>query len=80
MRIPSYVTLTLKPGAEGKMKQAELAKLLNAALRESGKKHQWKCSRGFVFRATELLFFSIIVVGQAKQRQLSGKSSSWKRI
>jgi hypothetical protein len=52
------------------MKQAELNKLLNAALKQSAKAHGWKCSRGFVFKATELLFFSIIIVGQAKQRHL----------
>jgi hypothetical protein len=52
------------------MKQAELNKLLNGVLRQSAKAHRWKCSRGFVFKATDLLFFSIIILGQAKQRQL----------
>jgi hypothetical protein len=53
------------------MKQAELNKLLNAVLRQSAKTHKWKCSRGFIFKATELLFFSIIILGQTKQRHLS---------
>ena len=53
------------------MKQAELNKLLNAVLRHSAKAHKWKCSRGFVFKATELLFFAIIILGQVKRRHLS---------
>src|SRR5260221_2094261 len=52
------------------MKQAELNKLLNAVLKQSAKAHNWKCSRGFIFKATDLLFFSIIILGQAKQRHL----------
>src|SRR5262249_22824277 len=53
------------------MKQADLNKLLNAILKQSAKAHGWKCSRGFVFKATEMLFFSIIIHGQVKQRLLS---------
>jgi len=53
------------------LKQAKLNKFLNAALRQSVKTHNWKCSRGFAFKATELLFFSSMIVGQAKQRHLS---------
>lgn len=53
------------------MKQSELNKLLAVALRESAKTHKWKCSRGFVFKATEMLFFSILINGQVKQRHLS---------
>src|ERR1041384_5063782 len=52
------------------MKQAELNKLLNAALKQSAKAHGWKCSRGFVFKRPNCYFFSIIIVGQAKQRHL----------
>ena len=52
------------------MKQAELNELLNLVLKQSAKAHKWKCSRGFVFKATELLFFSIGILGQAKQRHL----------
>jgi len=52
------------------MKQAQLNKTLNAELRKSAKAHNWNCSGGFVFKATELLFFSIIVVGQVKSRGL----------
>jgi hypothetical protein len=53
------------------MKQSELNKLLNAVLRQSAKANNWRCSRGFIFKATELLFFSIIILGQVKQRYLS---------
>lgn len=52
------------------MKQAELDRLLHAVLRQSAKAHKWKSSRGFVFKATDLLFFSIIIVGQAKRCRL----------
>ena len=53
------------------MRQAELNKLLNDALKESAKEHNWKYSRGFVFKGTELLFFSLIVVAQVKRFLLS---------
>ena len=53
------------------MKQAELNKSLNAELRKSAKAHKWNSRGGFVFKATELLFFSIIVVAQVKRRHLS---------
>jgi hypothetical protein len=53
------------------MKQAELNKLLNAALKQSAQAYGWKCSRGFVFKATDLLFFSMIILGQVRQRRLS---------
>lgn len=53
------------------MKQVELNKLLNDDLRKSAKAHNWNYSRGFVFKATDLLFFSIIILGQVKRRQLS---------
>jgi hypothetical protein len=53
------------------MKQAELNKSLSAELRKSAKAHNWNYSRGFVFKATELLFFSIITLGQVKRRHLS---------
>jgi hypothetical protein len=53
------------------MKQAELNKLLGAARKQSAKAHGWKCSRGFIFKATDLLFFSIIVLGRANLRHLS---------
>lgn len=53
------------------MKQVELNKALNTVLRQSAKAHKWKSSRGFVFKATELLFFSIIILGHANQRHLS---------
>src|SRR5215510_7941806 len=52
------------------MKQAELNKLLNLVLKQSGKANGWECSRGFVFKATELLFFAILSSGQVKQRFL----------
>ncbi len=66
-----YVHLTADHQLAFPMKQAELNKLLNAVLRESAKAHTWKCSRGFVFKATELLFFSIIILGQVKHLHLS---------
>lgn len=53
------------------MKQAELNKSLNDELRKSAKRHNWNYSRGFVFKATDLLFFSIIILGQVKRRYLS---------
>lgn len=53
------------------MKQAALDKLLNDTLKESAKEHDWKYSRGFVFKATDILFFSLIVVAQVKRLQLS---------
>ena len=53
------------------MKQAALDKLLHDTLKESAKKRNWNFSRGFVFKATELLFFSLIVVAQAKRFELS---------
>jgi len=53
------------------MKQAELNKLLNAALKQSAQGRGWKCSRGLLFKATDLLFFSMIILGQVKQRHLS---------
>jgi hypothetical protein len=53
------------------MKQAELNKVLNSVLRQSAKAHEWQFSRGFVYKATDLLFFSIIILGQVKQRDLS---------
>ena len=52
------------------MKQAELNKLLNSVFRQSAKAHGWESSRGFMYKATDLLFFSLIIVGQAKQRRL----------
>jgi hypothetical protein len=53
------------------MKQAELNKLLGAVLRQSAPTHNWSCSRGFVFKATEILFFSVIIHGQVKHPYLS---------
>jgi len=53
------------------MKQAALNKLLNAVLRQSAKSHKWQFSRGFVLKATDQLFFSIIILGQVKQHHLS---------
>ncbi len=53
------------------MKQATLNKLLHDTLRESAKEHNWNYSRGFVFKATDLLLFSLIVVAQVKQRHVS---------
>jgi hypothetical protein len=53
------------------MKQAALNKLLHDTLKQSAKEHDWKYSRGFAFKATDLLFFSLIVVGQVKRLQLS---------
>ena len=53
------------------MKQAELNKLLSDTLRQSAKEHNWKYSRGFVFKTTDLLFFCVIVVAQAKRHDLS---------
>ena len=52
------------------MKQTEVDKLVNATVKESAKAHKWKFSRGFVFKATELLFFSIPIFGQAKHHCL----------
>ena len=52
------------------MKQAELNKLLNSIFRQSAKAHGWESSRGFIYKATDLLFLSLIIVGQAKQRRL----------
>lgn len=53
------------------MKQAALDRLLHDTLRESAKQQGWKYSRGFVFKATDVLFFSLIVTSQAKNHQLS---------
>jgi hypothetical protein len=53
------------------MKQAELNKLLHSVLKDSAKIHDWKFSRGYVFKASELLFFSIIITGLAKLQHLS---------
>ena len=53
------------------MKQSELNKSLHAELRKSARAHNWNSSRGFVFKATDLLFFSIIIVGQVKRPYLS---------
>ncbi len=53
------------------MKQAELNKLLSSVLRQSAKAHKWKCSAGYVFKAADSLFFSIIILGRVKQRHLS---------
>src|SRR5216684_3370006 len=53
------------------MKQAELHKLIHAELKRSAKARNWKFSRGFVFKATDQLFFSIIILGQIKRRRLS---------
>ena len=52
------------------MKQAELNKLLNSVFRQSAKAHGWESSRGFIYKASDLLFFSLIIVGQAKQHRL----------
>lgn len=52
------------------MKQSELDKLLNSVFRQSAKAHRWKSSRGFIYKATDLLFFSLVIVGQAKQGRL----------
>jgi hypothetical protein len=54
-----------------KMKQAELNKLLDLELRRSAKMHDWNCSRGFVFKATELLFLRILIVANVKPQRLS---------
>ena len=51
-------------------KQSELNKLLNATIRDIGKLHGWRFSRGFAFQKTELLFFSIIILGRARRRDL----------
>src|SRR2546423_8090005 len=51
-------------------KQSELNKLLNATIRDIGKLHRWRFSRGFAFQKTELLFFSIIILGRARRRDL----------
>lgn len=53
------------------MKQADLNKRLSDILRETAKCARWKFSRGFLFRATDLLFFEILVNGQAKDFRLS---------
>jgi hypothetical protein len=53
------------------MKQAELNKLLNAELRRAAKAHDWKCSGGYLFKATDLLFFMVGILGRAQQRHLS---------
>jgi hypothetical protein len=52
------------------MKQAELNKLLNSVFRQSAKAHGWESSRGFIYKATDLLFFSLVIVGQAKRHRL----------
>ena len=52
------------------MKQTELNKLLNSVFRQSAKAHGWESSRGFIYKKSDLLFFSLIIVGQAKQRRL----------
>jgi len=52
------------------VKQTELNKLLNSVFRQSAKAHGWESSRGFIYKKSDLLFFSLIIVGQAKQRRL----------
>jgi hypothetical protein len=54
------------------MKQADLDKLVHHTLKESAKEHNWKYSRGFLFKTTDRLFFSFIVVAQVKRLQLCG--------
>lgn len=52
------------------MKQSELDKLLKSVFRQSAKAHRWESSRGFIYKATDLLFFSLVIVGQAKRGRL----------
>ncbi len=52
------------------MKQSDLDKMLNAILRQSAKTHGWKQSRGFVFKATDDLFFSVSILSVAKTMRL----------
>lgn len=40
-------------------------------LKQSAKAHKWKFSRGDIFKATDLLFFSIGILGRANLRHLS---------
>ena len=53
------------------MKQSESDKMLRKVLRVISKKYGWNSSRGFIFKKDSLLFFSIIINGQPKTKQLS---------
>lgn len=52
------------------MKQAELNKLIDKTAKELAKEHSWKFSGGFIFKATDNLFFSLIINGVARARNL----------
>jgi len=52
------------------MKESELNKLIHAAIKQSAKTHNWKFSRGFVFKSIDPLFFSIVITGQKKNQHL----------
>lgn len=53
------------------MKQGELNKLINQIAKPLAKERGWKFSRGFIFKRTEKLFFSLIIYGYAKGKNLS---------
>ena len=53
------------------MKQSESDKMLGKVLRGISKKYGWDSSRGFIFKKDSLLFFSILINGQPKTKQLS---------
>ena len=65
-----FYALFLSIANRAVMKQAELDKLLNSVFRPSAKAHGWESSRGFIYKATDLLFFSLVIVGQAKRGRL----------
>lgn len=52
------------------MKQSDLNKLVHAVLKQSARERNWTFSRGFVFKATDQLFFSIIIGGQLGNQHL----------
>lgn len=52
------------------MKQKEVDKLVNEVVKPIAKARGWKFSRGFVFRHVNSLFFSLIIGGHAKTRNL----------
>lgn len=53
------------------MKQRELDKLVNTVIRQSAKELGWRSSRGFIFRATDFLFFTVLTLASAKNRFLT---------
>lgn len=52
------------------MKQSELNKVFNKNIKNIGKMHGWKSKGGFLFAKKNLLFFSLILLPQAKNNTI----------